>query len=212
MKRKITVFAIMVCLSVTSFSQINFSVAKGNSLTTAKVGFKYKKFVPFIGLQNYSVSASVNASNQYYDINTLGLETETYIEDIKASAILPSIGVKYFFLEREKLKAFTSLSYTLPIFSIKTGDKGLNTEINNEIDKVNIWGSELGLGVEYFIDDQFSIGGEFGMRYIHFNYDSERDYIVIDQMTGEGLLAKSSESINLNIKPTFAKMSINFYF
>jgi len=216
MKKKILVFGIMICLSVTSFSQITFSVSKGNSLTAATLGYKYKKMVPFVGFQYYGVSTSVSSSNQQYEYdpisNSYDLVKNSYSDDLKASVILPSLGVKYFFLERNKLKAFTSLSFTLPILSAKSDDADFNKEINEQIDKINIWGSELSFGVEYFIDNQFSIGGEFGLRYIHFNYNDESNQIIVNPMTGTQVSAKSSESIKFNIKPTFSKMSLNFYF
>lgn len=203
---------IMLSLSATSFSQMTFSVSKGNSLSTATVGYKFKNIVPFLGFQYYGTSTSISYSDQYYDYDSLGLVTNSYSDNLKASLILPSLGVKYFILEREKLKAYSSLSFTLPILSLKSDDKEYNKQIKEELDKVNIWGSELSFGVEYFFDEQFSVGGEFGLRYIHFDYADEREYTVIDQMTGEELKAKSSESINLNFKPTFTKVSLNFYF
>ena len=202
----------MLSLSATSFSQMTFSVSKGNSLSTATVGYKFKRIVPFLGFQYYGTSTSISYSDQYYDYDSLGLVTNSYSDNLKASLILPSLGVKYFILEREKLKAYSSLSFTLPILSLKSDDKEYNKQIKEELDKVNIWGSELSFGVEYFFDEQFSVGGEFGLRYIHFDYADEREYTVIDQMTGEELKAKSSESINLNFKPTFTKVSLNFYF
>jgi len=216
MKKNILVFGIVFCLSVTSFSQITFSVSKGNSLTAAALGYKYKKMVPFIGFQYYGVSASVSSSNEQYEYNpntdSYELVTNFYDDELKASVMLPSLGVKYFVLERDKLKAFTALSFTLPILSAKSDDADLNKEINEQIDRINIWGSELSFGVEYFIDHQFSIGGEFGLRYIRFNYLDESDQTIFHPMTGAPLSVKSSESIKLNIKPTFSKMSLNFYF
>jgi len=216
MKKNILVFGIMFCLSVTSFSQITFSVSKGNSLTAATLGYKFKKIVPFIGFQYYGVSASVSSSNEQYDYNlntdSFELVTNFYDDELKASVMLPSLGVKYFVLERDKLKAFTALSFTFPILSAKSDDDDLNKEINEQIDRINIWGSELSFGVEYFIDHQFSIGGEFGLRYIRFNYLDESDQTIFHPMTGAPLSVKSSESIKLNIKPTFSKMSLNFYF
>jgi len=216
MKNKLIVFGIMFCLSVTSFSQITFSVSKGSSLTAATLGYKYKKIVPFIGFQYYGVSASVSSSNQQFEYdpisNSYVVVTNSYNDDLKASVILPSLGVKYFFLERNKLKAFTTLSFTLPMLSAKSDDADFNKEINEQIDKINIWGSELSFGVEYFIDNQFSIGGEFGLSYIHFNYMDESNQIIVNPMTGAQLSTKASESIKLNIKPTFSKLSLNFYF
>ena len=42
-----------------------------------------------------------------------------------------------------------------------------------------MWGGEFGFGIEYFFDENFSLGGEFGLRYIHLMYEetSPRDII-----------------------------------
>jgi hypothetical protein len=212
MKKKLVMIGIMLCLTVTSFSQVSFSVSKGSILTAATVGYRFNKIVPFIGFQYYGASANIESSSQEFDFNAFGLITNSYDTELKANVFLPSLGAKYFFLEREKLKAFTSLSFTLPIVTLKSGDKDDNKEINDALSNVILWGGELGVGVEYFVDEQFSIGGEFGLRYIHFSYSNTDDYIVIHPITGALLEAESSENIRLNISPTFSKISLNYYF
>lgn len=83
-------------------------------------------------------------------------------------------------------------------------------EINDVLKEVKLFGGELGFGVEYFFDDNFSIGGEFGLRYISGKYTNsfEQDVYNGSEMQPEDF----EDTFRLSLMPTYSRISLNFYF
>ena len=48
-----------------------------------------------------------------------------------------------------------------------------------------MWGGELGFGMEYFFDENFSLGGEFGLRYLHLRYKDSYNDEIYNPNTGQ---------------------------
>lgn len=71
-------------------------------------------------------------------------------------------------------------------------------EISDAIKNINVFGAEAGFGVEYFFDDNFSIGGEYGIRFFSGKYETVDEF---DNFT-----------LKMNINPTYTKLALNFYF
>ncbi|MCP4459623.1 MAG: hypothetical protein GY816_16600 [Cytophagales bacterium] len=104
------------------------------------------------------------------------------------------------------------MTLSKPIVSAKYEEDGVVDEnVKEDAEKVKLWGAELGYGVEYFFDENFSLGGEFGARYIHLNYNDESIEEFYNPDTGWEQ-SKVEHNYNFSFKPTYSRISLNFYF
>jgi len=100
-------------------------------------------------------------------------------------------------MEKENLKSSISATLFKPMIFGKEIEDGTEEEIE-ELKDINIWGGEFAFGTEYFLSENFSLGGEFGLRlaiYVN-DHDSDTDTY--------------KESLYLNM--TYVSGSLNFYF
>jgi hypothetical protein len=217
MKNKLLLMAVLVFMASQAFGQFYFSASPGMSLNGASFGYKTGKFVPYAGLQ--MLSAKLEVENNNFDYTTPGtLEQHINNTKVKANIFIPTLGAKYFIVENNKLKAFLALSLTKPIISAKVDftydgdpvDEDMTDQIEQTISDIKIFGGEFGFGVEYFFDDNFSVGGEFGIRYINTKFSQENEGTEWDGITDVPVTYKTD--VNLNVIPTFTKVSLNFYF
>ncbi len=181
----------VIFMTNNGFGQFSFGVSPGIGLNSAYFGYKINnKIVPYISLQY------LNANYKYE------FDGEDYNEEIdfKGNLLIPNIGVKYFFKQQNNLQAYLSLNFSKPIFSgkIDVDDNDFEEDFEEAIKNTSIWGGEFGFGIEYFFDENFSLGGEFGIRHFNFKYN-ERD---------EG----DETDVRININPTFSKITLNYYF
>ena len=192
MKTKLLLLLCAVLLITNEgFGQFAFGVSPGIGLNSAYFGYKINsKIVPYVSLQY------LNANYKYE------FDGEDYNEEIdfKGNLLIPNIGVKYFFKQQNNLQAYLSLNFSKPIFSgkIDVDDNDFEDDFEEAIKNTSIWGGEFGFGIEYFFDENFSLGGEFGIRHFNFKYNE----------TDEG----DETDVRININPTFSKITLNYYF
>ena len=111
-------------------------------------------------------------------------------------------------------------NFSKPFFSAKinydfeneTNENEFEDEMKDAIKGLSLWYGEFGFGAEYFFDDNFSIGGEFGIRHFNFNYEYIDEYEFVDYNTGQTIILEDTYDFKLRINPTYAKFSLNFYF
>lgn len=186
---KKNLIALLFCISVNLVkSQVVFTVKPGLNLNGANIGYKINNFEPYLGLQ------FANVTYKYKD-------TDGDDDKIKAHVYLPYIGSKIFIIEKESIKSTINVTIFKPFIFGKEIDDGEEDESYKEdLKNLKVWGGELGFGSEYFFNEHFSIGGEFGFRFgfYKYKYESETsDY-------------SYTEDINLNM--TYISGSLNFYF
>ncbi len=216
MKYKITLTLIFILtISLNLNAQFSFGVSSGFQRNGGSFGYKYKKFVPQIGLQLFHAGFTIDENGLKNDTGTSKIIP--YNSQIKASAtvFMPSLGLKYFFLESGKLKAYGIGSYSKVILSVKAEDSEdptINDDVQKEIKNIRISGWQLGFGTEYFFDENFSIGGEFGLMGLTIKNKTERERILFDPNTGDDVITTIKQNLKLNINPTYARMTLNFYF
>ena len=75
-----------------------------------------------------------------------------------------------------------------------------------------MWGCEIGYGIEYFVDENFSIGGEFGFKYLHLKYHGTNQSDFYNQNTRTYQNTDIKSSFNLSTNPTYSRVSLNYYF
>lgn len=205
MKKLILLLAVCVLFGLKGYSQFAFGVSPGLSTNAAYFGLKMNKVVPYIGFQMAHIGVNTDYVDHYFN----GTDFTNYEESYKLSANLyvPEIGVKFFAIEKNNLKGYFNLSLTKPMIRGKVEyDEEEAEEFGDMLKEIKLWGGEFGFGAEYFFDDNFSIGGEFGIRYMHAKFEQKDDY----DYNGEPAYEK--ETYKINLSPTYSKISLNFYF
>jgi len=190
-------FFMVVILTNQSYGQFAFGVSPGNEFKSAYLGYKvHAKIVPYIGLQYLNA----NFKMEQIDI----VEDATTNTEISGSLIIPNIGFKYFLKQKNKLQPFFSFKLSKPMVrsgKFKVGED--NEFLNNAKDVIKnmgMWGAELGFGIEYFLDENFSVGGEYGLRYLRLHMKNDQP------------ISDNFFDISANMNRTFSRISINFYF
>ncbi len=124
---------------------------------------------------------------------------------------MPFIGAKYFIIKKSTLKAYVNGAFFLPIISGTDKHNGEENEnFKKSIDGISLWGIEFGFGTEFFFDENFSLGGEFGLRLGNIGTEyTESDLISTPNGYVDG---KHSENISSNLTSTYTKIYLNYYF
>lgn len=211
------VFSAAPLLFITALStaQMTFSVSPGVQLYGASFGYMVKRAVPFVGLQilNGSVNIKETGFETNYADNTVDPYTDTY--KVIGAAFAPTIGLKYFFKDVEKVRTYGLISATTVILSAKVEDSEdakENEYLQDEIKNLRIFGGQLGFGAEYFFENAFSVGGEFGVRFIYLSNEITKDQSVYNPGSNNYEDYKATYSYKYSVNPTYAKISLNYYF
>lgn len=193
MKTKLFFVGIVMCaITYSGYSQFAFGVSPGLHLNSAYFGYKVSdRLVPYVGLQ----VLSANVTAEFRDPGA----TET--NELSASLIAPTIGARYFISPQNPVRAYFALSLSKPFVSGKLEYDGEpDEEFEDTIENISLFGFEAGFGAEYFFSENFSLGGEFGLRSLSLKYE-EVDVEFEEEVT-----------IKASLTPTYTKFGLNFYF
>ncbi len=216
--KKLMIPLIMLFFGINySYGQIAFGVAPGLSLNSAYLGYKIDNtIVPYFGFQYLSAGFEISEIGKKYDYDLKKLVSYMDKAEANASLFIPNIGIKYFVAKQNKIQAYVNLNLSKPILSAELKDNTTDSpdlrDFNEGIDNLSIFGGELGFGVEYFFDDNFSVGGEFGIRYFHLEYDDIRNRDIYNPDIGNDQSVEIEDNFQFNISPTFSRISLNYYF
>ncbi len=192
MKRKFVLLLLSLFTIFSSYSQLSFTVKPGFNLNSGNVGYVFDRFNPYVGLQMF------NLAHNYESIRGIDT-TETRM---RTNVYMPYAGLKYRLVDKGNINAYLNATFFKPFFTEKYIDDeedpweeeiGIN-------EKFNIWGGELGFCVEYYFDEHFSLGGEYGFRYglVADKFeDLSEDYYIVN---------------NTLFNVTYVSISLNFYF
>lgn len=208
----LTVFLSM-CICSFIHGQLAFGVSTGVGLNSAYFGLNANnKFVPYLSVQFLSAGLTIEENGQRYDSNTNQIVSYEDSDKISGSLVIPSLGAKYFIKQQDKLRAYLSLSLAKPLALAKlTNDDVEDEEFAEDLKNFSLWGGELGFGVEFFFDESFSLGGEFGLRHINLKYTDTFDREIFDPNTGSRTV-EIENIVKSRASPTFSKISLNYYF
>jgi hypothetical protein len=216
MKIKVAVVVIVasVLFTTQSFGQCTFGVSPGLTSNGAYFGYTIaKRIVPFVGFQYANAKFSTEMSGTEFDWETNEVVPFDQTVAFSGNLCIPSVGVKVFFMEVNQLKAFGLVSFSKPMISAKTWvDEELIEDFAEKLENFSSWGGELAVGAEYFFDDNFSIGGEFGIRHLALKYADTLESYYYNPNTDEDVPTEISQSIKGSVSPTFARVGLNFYF
>lgn len=173
--------------------QMVFGVKPGMLIQSSYFGLSKQKFQPFIGL----------------DWVALAVETEG--GDLSGSVIIPHIGAKLF------LKPSGVAHHVAPyltgdwFFSFASVSVDHYTPEEEELakDVLEFWGLGIGFGAEYFFSECFSVGGEYGLRYVHDGVEEHEK--TVDNGWGPHVETVNQE-FSLAFRLTYAAVTANFHF
>lgn len=214
--KKTTLFIAALALSLSASAQFAFSVSPGLQLSGTQFGYKVDKFVPYLGLQMLMVKGELNQTGQENDFNgNIVTYNDTY--SAKLSLIMPTIGLKYFFIESNKLKAYGNANFSMLLIGGKIEDstdpdQTADEQFQDVIENTKISAFQIGFGTEYFFDDNFSLGGEFGLNMVSFKSEDTWETTLVDPNTGNNVQVTNTDNYKAKFNPTYAKVSLNFYF
>jgi len=151
-------------------------------------------------------------SSKEFDING-NLIDYNYSVDTKINLYLPTIGLKFYAIEKESIKGYFNVNFTKVIATSKFLVDGVqDQDIGDYFDGTSLWGAEFGYGMEYFFDEQFSIGGEFGLRILKGKNTTEYDQTMFDPISGNSVVTRATNAFSGSMSPTYTKIGLNFYF
>lgn len=209
-KNLILIAAIIMVASVPAFSQFTFTAAPGLNLNSAYFGYKVGKVVPFVGVQFMGANVKTVQTGTEWDGGPVAFTDEM---KIKGSILMPTVGLKFFAIEKNKVKGYMTAAFSKPFINAKMEYNGEeNEEIGEILDRISLWGATAGVGAEYFFDDNFSLGGEFGLQIVAGKYYEEYVDDYYNPNTSTYVDADFTREINVRLMPTYSKISLNFYF
>jgi hypothetical protein len=171
------------------------------------------KFVPYIGFQYLNAKFKYEENGQRYDWDLNRIISYSETMEFSGNLYIPNIGAKYFFKQHNKIQAYLSLNLSKPLLSGKLKYDGEEDEnFKENIKNIKLWGGEFGFGIEYFFDENFSLGGEFGLRYLHMKYETTSDRDIYDPSIGDYRTVEIENKFKFNTSPTFSKITLNYYF
>ena len=209
----ILVSAFLIFFADKANAQFTFTVNPGLNYNGANFGYKIGKFLPYIGAQYYGGSSKYIYEGTEWDNQTMSMQSFSDEYEYKMNLILPTIGTRFYFLEKNDLRAFANVNITKPIVTAKYIDNGAeDPDVTDFVKNISVWAGEAGFGAEYSFAPQFSISGEFGLRWIRFKYEDEFDSQVFNPMTGLDETHDFSFRSTAFMSPTYSRISLNFYF
>jgi hypothetical protein len=214
MKKLILLAFCLVFLKSNLFCQFTFGISTGLTFNSGYFGYKVNdKLITYAGFQyaNIGVTTESTGKEYNYSINQLADYSHKYITS--ENLYLPNIGAKYFINNINKIKSYLTLNISKPILGGKVTNDGKESDsFNKSIENLSMWGGEFGFGTEYFFDDNFSLGGEFGIRYFHYSNKSDYNNTIYDPSIGRQTNSTSTDKYSLSLSPTYSKISLNYYF
>tara|TARA_B100000315_G_scaffold136882_1_gene126135 strand:- start:2717 stop:3373 length:657 start_codon:yes stop_codon:yes gene_type:complete len=208
---------ISILLTNYSFSQPSMGVRIGGPTESFHVGLlKLGSIHTLVGMDYSGFSLNLDSKN----IEENDGETSESTMEVKAylRLFMPHAGVKFFFSEKDQLKSYLlgEMFLVFPSVHAETTENGdteeLDPDTRNQIkDALDLMGITIGYGTEYYFGDQFSLGGEFGINFILWNWSDEFTYDYYDD--GYNSETETTEfEAKAKIGSSFARMTLNFYF
>ncbi|TAL70773.1 MAG: hypothetical protein EPN82_01380 [Bacteroidetes bacterium] len=161
-------FFLLTCILLLSATilkaQFSFSVGSNFLTGGASFGYKIGDLVPYIGIQYISggVTSTESGYRTIWPDTSLIPYSDKFEESI--SIYMPNAGLKYFIISNKDLKLFLNGSFNIGFVSSTDKRNGVEDTTNNYLSDLSIWGFEIGIGSEYFLSKNFSVGGMLSLR------------------------------------------------
>ena len=202
--------------SYASFAQTSFAfgVKPGISLNGAYFGVNINRtFVPFAGFDYFGIGGSIEESGLRYDYNLGQLINYSDKNEASATVYNLSIGLRAFFTNIEDIKPYFTCTFFKPFISAEVKQDGeTDQDLSDAIDNLSVWGFSLGFGTEYFFSNNFSVGGEFGVRFFISTFNQTDQVYIYNPNTGSGQETNRDYNFDLNLQLTYSVVTLNYYF
>lgn len=203
-----TLFILLV--SQYSFGQLAFGIKPGATLNSGYGGLKIGNIVVFGGFEY------VHGGGEFtLTYSATGYPDQVAKQKYSGNLYVPFVGAKIFLLPAGSIKGYVTATISKPWISASiqpdsgkeaiayTEYGGAKTTIKDLVSNVNLWGVSAGVGSEYFFSDNFSLGGEFGFRWIHGSFDKTIKTGPTDQEKIE---------VSAGLSTTYSTITLNYYF
>jgi len=188
MKKLLAVLFFFAVFGTVMTAQVGLSFGAGVNHNKTTVGYKFGKIMPYLGFEALKGKASFEVKDEF----------DSYGGSVSVSLFMPNIGVKYFAIEKESIKAGANLGFYMPLLSGKAISEGEEIkEFGEYFDNFSSYGVEFGFFSEYYFAPQFSIGGEFGYRLLGFKATNPEN---------------SNDFVEFTLSGTYTVFSLNYYF
>jgi hypothetical protein len=204
--RRSNVRLMSVCLLLSIFL---FAAGSRADTTTTRFAFGVK---PGIMMQSSSFGLAYPRWQPYAGIDWIGIAVHVNGGDASASVFIPHVGVKYF-LKPSEVKGHIApyilgdLFFSLASVSMD-GASGAEEEAAQDI--LEFWGLGIAFGAEYYFTDAFSVGGEYGIRYLHDSVDRHAD--TYPGYGGSSYEDEITDQFSVAFKVTYTAISVNYHF
>jgi hypothetical protein len=206
---------LLLALCTVARGQFMFSVRPQLlSLNGAAFGHKFPSDLALFGGMDYMhVGATVDASTSY----SYSASGSSRTSEASLSLYNLFVGVKYFVANSGSAKGYIVGEVSKPFFSLSVETNGeQDPTIEQLSDNLSIWGVKAGFGGEYFFADDFSLGGEFGLRYFFVSTNTEQTspsiyYIPNPPYYATGT-STSKTDVKLDLGLTYTMLTLNYYF
>jgi len=214
MKKFILLTFCFVLFKTNLFCQFTFGISTGLTFNSGYFGYKVNnKLVLYGGFQFANIGVTSVSTGKEYDYSLNQIVDFSHEYKTAENLYLPNIGAKYFINNINKIKPYFTLNISKPILGGKVTDDGQESDsFTKSIENLHMWGGEFGFGTEYYFDDNFSIGGEFGIRYFHYSNKSESTRSIYNPSGGGMVNTTNTDKYSLSLSPTYSKISLNYYF
>jgi hypothetical protein len=88
----------------------------------------------------------------------------------------------------------------------------MDREFQDVLKNISFYSLQFGIGTEYFFDEQFSIGGEFGLNMMNIKVSDSYESSIYDPITDDFRNVNNEINLKAGLRPTYTKLSLNFYF
>lgn len=217
-------------------TQIVFGVKQASQNSSAYFGIKQNRAIITLGSDFFEMGLD-GSYETVHQPNASLKEKTTLSFDGNALLLVPQLGVKYFLTDSKQLKPYIhgDCFISFPVFSLDIDGSeetwnyadGVETNYTNDPvyyltpgvekavkDALGFWGFSLAFGTEFFIHEQFSIGAEYGLRYL---FDrAEYKGKPMDEWEFENIDELANEDVTLKVKYhlgiMYSLISLNYYF
>ncbi len=199
------------------------SFKSGFPLSGTSFGVKVGPLNPYGGIDIARISGTYESSSKSWYNNRLDYQRSSTLEG-SATLFMPHAGLKFYlwkaYLLGEVMMCIPAVSgedkgeriyydYDGNIDDIDTWDYELEDEEKDMLkDALDFFGLKVGFGVEHYLSERVSIGGEFGLRMLLNDINSENS----DQDWDEDYSYRDewSEDVSAMLGVTYTSFSINF--
>ena len=190
-----------------------FGVSPGVGFSGAYFGFRGSRVMPYLGMQHISANVNASYSGREFDYDLNRIVNFSHEDELKGSATIIEIGARLMMKQSGPKRSYWNFSLAKPFIEASLTEDGVeDRDLKEDLKNFKSFGAGVGYGVEYFFHPQFTIGGEFGLRILHMSYEDTYDDEIYDPNTGNYVTAPREYSIKGSLRPTYSRISINFYF